>query len=103
MRHKIKGRFFSLPIWMPSGLEHCAGRVPLVTIALLFAVPVFAQLGPPAGQSQGTPATVNTLSPNVQVQGVYAGSTPGVANMPFNGKLGLGEAIQRGLAYNLGQ
>ena len=116
---------------MPSGLEHCAGRVPLVTIALLFAVPVFAQLGPPAGQSQGTPATqlplsgrtaqssgsvktsesaapsttatVNTLSPNVQVQGVYAGSTPGVAKMPFNGKLGLREAIQRGLAYNLGQ
>ena len=50
-----------------------------------------------------TTATVNTLSPSVQVQGAYAGSTPGVANMPFNGKLGLREAIQRGLAYNLGQ
>ena len=50
-----------------------------------------------------TTATVNTLNPSVQVQGNYAGSTPGVANMPFNGKLGLREAIQRGLAYNLGQ
>ena len=50
-----------------------------------------------------TTATVNTLSPSVQVQGAYAGSTPGVAKMPFNGKLGLREAIQRGLAYNLGQ
>ena len=50
-----------------------------------------------------TTATVNTLSPSVQVQGAYAGSTPGVAKMPFNGKLGLQEAIQRGLAYNLGE
>jgi outer membrane protein TolC len=50
-----------------------------------------------------TTATVNTLSPSVQVQGAYAGSTPGVAKMPFSGKLGLREAIQRGLAYNLGQ
>ena len=46
---------------------------------------------------------MNTLNPSVQVQGAYAGSTPGVAKMPFNGKLGLREAIQRGLAYNLGQ
>ena len=105
--------------------------MPLLAAALLFAAPAFAQLGPPPGQSQGTQAvqlplsgrtaqtsgsvktseapapsttaTVNTLSPSVQVQGAYAGSTPGVANMPFNGKLGLREAIQRGLAYNLGQ
>jgi outer membrane protein TolC len=107
------------------------GRLPLAAVALLFAAPAFAQFGPPSGQSQGTQAvqlplsgrtaqtngsvktseapapsttaTVNTLSPSVQVQGAYAGSTPGVANMPFNGKLGLQEAIQRGLAYNLGQ
>jgi len=103
----------------------------LLSAALWFAAPVFAQLGPPSGSSQGTQAaqlplsgrtaqssgsvktseapapsttaTVNTLSPSVQVQGAYAGSTPGVANTPFNGKLGLREAIQRGLAYNLGQ
>ena len=107
------------------------GRVPLVAALLLFSASAFAQFGSPAVQSQGTQAvqlplsgrtvqtsgsvktseapapsttaTVNTLSPNVQVQGAYAGSTPGVAKMPFNGKLGLREAIQRGLAYNLGQ
>ena len=107
------------------------GWLALLATALGFAAPIFAQLGPPAGQSQSTQAvqlplsgrtaqtngtvktseqpapsttaTVNTLSPNLQVQGAYAGSTPGVANMPFSGKLGLREAIQRGLAYNLGQ
>ena len=98
---------------------------------LLLAAPAFAQLGPPGAQPQSTlavqlplsgrtaqssgtvktseapapstTATVNTLSPNVQVQGSYAGSTPGAANIPFNGKLSLRDAIQRGLAYNLGQ
>jgi outer membrane protein TolC len=126
MCNKREGRFCSNLIGM-----HLAGRVPLIAVALLFASPSFAQFGAPSGQSQSTQAvqlplsgrtaqtsgsvktseapapsttaTVNTLSPNVQVQGVYAGSTPGVANMPFNGKLGLREAIQRGLAFNLGQ
>lgn len=50
-----------------------------------------------------TTATVNTLNPNVQVQGAYSGSTPSTAQMPFSGKLGLREAIQRALSYNLGQ
>jgi outer membrane protein TolC len=99
--------------------------------SLIAAAPAFAQFGPPPGQSQSsaavqlplsgrsaqsngsaktseqpapsTTATVNTLNPNVQVQGAYAGSTPGIASMPFSGKLGLHEAIQRALAYNLGQ
>jgi len=130
MRNKIEARFFSSHFSKLGG-KRCAGRVPCVAAALLCAAPVFAQFGPPPGQSQGTQAaqlplsgrtaqtngsvktseapapsttaTVNTLSPSVQVQGAYAGSTPGVANMPFNGKLGLREAIQRGLAYNLGQ
>jgi outer membrane protein TolC len=111
------------------------GKIPGVlatfAAALIFAAPALAQLGPPAGQSQGTQAvqlplsgrtaqssgtvktseapapsttaTVNTLSPSVQVQGAYAGSTSGIAKMPFNGKLGLRDAIQRGLAYNLGE
>ena len=98
---------------------------------LMFAAPAIAQLGSPAGQSQGsqavqlplsgrsaqsngsaktsespapsTTATVNTLNPNVQVQGAFSGSTPGVAGMPFNGKLGLQDAIKRALAFNLGQ
>lgn len=97
---------------------------------LLSPAPARAQLGPPSGPSQGTQAvqlplsgrtaqnngtvktseqpapsttaTVNTTTPSVQVQGAYAGSTPGTAR-PFNGQLGLRDAIQRGLAYNLGQ
>ena len=100
-------------------------------VALLLAAPAAAQFtAPPAtsqtsqavalplsgrtAQSNGsakaaeqpapsTTATVNTLNPNVQVQGAYTGSTPGVAIMPFNGKLGFRDAIRRGLAYNLGQ
>src|SRR5579864_2613055 len=130
MRNKIVARFFSRQFSNQGG-KRLAGPAPLFAALFLFAAPVFAQLGPPPGQSQGTQAvqlplsgrsaqtsgtvktseapapsttaTVNTLSPSVQVQGAYAGSTPGVANMPFNGKLGLREAIQRGLAYNLGQ
>jgi outer membrane protein TolC len=130
MRGKTEGRFFS-SVFSNPGDTRLAGRLPLLAAVLLFAAPVFAQLGPPPGQSQGasavqlplsgrtaqssgtvktseapapsTTATVNTLSPSVQVQGAYAGSIPGVAKRPFNGKLGLREAIQRGLAYNLGQ
>jgi outer membrane protein TolC len=89
----------------------------------------FAQAGPPAGQSEGTQATplplsgrtgqngsvkaaqspvpgtttsVDTINPTVQVQGLYAGSTPSTAKTSFSGKLSLREAIQRGLEYNLG-
>jgi outer membrane protein TolC len=130
MRRKRAGRFFSNRVLNPGGKRR-GSRVPLLAAVLLLAGPAFAQFAAPAVQSQGTPAvqlplsgrtaqssgsvktseapapsttaTVNTLSPNVQVQGAYAGSTPGVAKMPFSGKLGLREAIQRGLAYNLGQ
>src|ERR1019366_10228196 len=126
MHRKTEARFF-----LNLGGKRSRFRFPLLAAALVFPAPVFAQLGPPPGQSQSTQAvqlplsgrtaqtngtvktseqpapsttaTVNTLNPNVQVQGAYAGSTLGVANMPFNGKLGLREAIQRGLAYNLGQ
>src|ERR1700686_2001239 len=130
MRRKTEGRFFSSHFSNLGG-RRVGGWAPLVAGALMFAAPAFAQFGSPPGQSQGaqavqlplsgrtaqssgtvktseapapsTTATVNTLSPSVQVQGAYAGSTPSVANMPFSGKLGLHEAIQRGLAYNLGQ
>jgi outer membrane protein TolC len=126
MHRKTEARSFSC-----FGGTRSGGRMALLAAALMFAAPAVAQFGAPAGQSQGTPAvqlplsgrtaqssgsvktseapapstiaTVNTLTPNVQVQGAYAGSTPGVAKMPFSGKLGLREAIQRGLAYNLGQ
>lgn len=97
-------------------------------VALAF--PLLAQFAPPAqrqtpqavqlplsgrtAQSNGTVQTtespiagvtnsVNTLNSTVQVQGAYAGSTLGTAQMPFSGKLGLREAILRALAYNLGQ
>ena len=49
----------------------------------------------------GTTASVNTLNTSVQAQGPYSGSISG-APQPFSGKLGFKEAIQRGLAFNLG-
>src|SRR5262245_35040687 len=48
----------------------------------------------------GTTTSVNTINPSVLVQGPYGGSTPSI--VPFSGKLSLQEAIDRGLAYNLG-
>jgi outer membrane protein TolC len=123
---KLKAQFFSKLI-----RKYIGDVLSLAAAAFIFTAPAFAQLGPPAGQTTGTQATqlplsgrnaqssgsvktseapapsttatVNTLSPSVQVQGAYAGSTPGVTKMPFNGKLSLREAIERGLAFNLGQ
>ena len=125
MYRKRKARFFSMYRRARTGAELA------LLGALLYAAPALGQIAPPAAQTQttqavqlplsgrtaqtngtvktsevpapSTTATVNTLNPNVQVQGAYAGSTPSVAKMPFNGRLGLREAIQRGLAYNLGQ
>jgi len=50
----------------------------------------------------GATTSVNTLNTSVQVQGPYAGSANSTARTPFTGKLGLREAIQRGLDFNLG-
>ncbi len=50
----------------------------------------------------GTTASVNTLNPTVQISGPYSGSTRSTTAMPFSGKLSLREALERGLAYNLG-
>jgi outer membrane protein TolC len=64
-----------------------------------------AQSGSVTATQSSTPgaaSTVNTLSPTVQVQGAYSGSTAGFSNRPFSGKLSLREAIERGLEYNLG-
>ena len=49
----------------------------------------------------GVTSSVNTLNTSVQVQGPYQGSVSG-KQPPFSGKLGLREAISRGLDYNLG-
>lgn len=50
----------------------------------------------------GTTTSVNTLNPSVQVSGPYSGSARSTTAQPFSGKLSLAEALQRGLAYNLG-
>ena len=50
----------------------------------------------------GTTTSVNTLNPSVQVSGPYSGSMRSTTAMPFSGKLSLQEALERGLAYNLG-
>jgi outer membrane protein TolC len=101
----------------------------LSVVALVSVRLAFAQ-GPTGGQSQGTqpiqlplsgrpaqngsvrstespvPGTttsVNTVNATVEVQGPFTGSTRGFANQPFSGKLSFREAIERGLAYNLGE
>jgi outer membrane protein TolC len=50
----------------------------------------------------GTTTSVNTLNPTIQVQGPYGGSANSSDRTPFSGKLGLREALQRGIDYNLG-
>lgn len=50
----------------------------------------------------GGSSPINTLNPQVQVQGAYSGSVSSSSTKTFSGNLSLQEAIQRGLAYNLG-
>ena len=50
----------------------------------------------------GTTTSINTLNPTVQISGPYSGSARSTAAIPFTGRLSLAEALQRGLAYNLG-
>ena len=50
----------------------------------------------------GTTSSVNTLNPSVQISGPYGGSMRSTTAMPFSGKLSLQEALERGLAFNLG-
>jgi outer membrane protein TolC len=49
----------------------------------------------------GTTTSVNTTNPSVQVQGPYTGAAASTAH-PFDGKLTIRGAIERGLEYNLG-
>jgi outer membrane protein TolC len=109
---------------------HTSGAVAMVVAAVfVFTSCVFAQGGSVSGQSlgvqanplplsgrigqngsvkavqtpvPGTTSSVDTLNPSVQVQGPYSGSTNGLPKMPFSGSLSFREAIERGLAYNLG-
>ncbi len=109
----------------------CLAALLFLSAPLVLCASAGAQIGPPPSQPQnpqavqlplsgrtgqsngsaktteapvpGTTNSVNTINPTVVVQGAYTGSTPGTAGMPFSGKLGFREAIQRALAYNLGQ
>src|SRR5437773_11808850 len=101
----------------------------LILVILAATADAFPQIGPPAGQTQATQATllplsarsqqggsvtaiqtpvpgtttsVNTINPSIQLQGPYAGSTPSTTATRFTGKLTLAEAIARALGHNLG-
>jgi outer membrane protein TolC len=80
----------------------------LVLLALLFAIGtrrVSAQTGSVTATQlpvPGTTTSVNTLNPAIQIQGPFAGSASSTDAMPFAGQLSLRDAVQRGLAYNLG-
>ncbi len=50
----------------------------------------------------GTTSSVNTLNTSVEASGPFTGSASGAGKAPFSGKLSFREAIERGLAYNLG-
>src|SRR5689334_16660434 len=50
----------------------------------------------------GTTTSVNTINPSIQVEGPYNGSTPGTQTTPFNGRLTLQDAMDRGFGFNLG-
>jgi outer membrane protein TolC len=50
----------------------------------------------------GPTTGVNTLNPVVDVQGAFRGATNSTRGRPFSGSLSFREAIERGLAFNLG-
>ena len=81
----------------PAGSSSTAAQLPLSGRQGNSGSAVAAQTPIP-----GTTTSVNTLNTTVQVTGPFAGSASSVAKMPFSGKLSLNEALQRGLAYNLG-
>src|SRR5262245_16141304 len=104
-------------------------RHAIFIIALVIAVEASAQVGQPPSPPQGSQAiqlplfgrpsqggsvnatqlpvpgtttSVNTLNPSVSVQGPYTGSASSTSALPFDGRLSLRDAIERGLRYNLG-
>jgi outer membrane protein TolC len=81
-------------------------RQVLLSLALVIgAARVSAQTGSVTAAQlpvPGTTTSVNTLNPTIQIQGPFAGSASSTDAMPFAGRLSLRDAVQRGLAYNLG-
>jgi outer membrane protein TolC len=77
------------------------------SLALLTVVAVFSHVGDVLGQVTTVQSTTpvgrgNTLDGSVQIEGVFRGSTPTGSATAELLALDLGEAIRRGLAYNLG-
>jgi outer membrane protein TolC len=85
---------------MPSGqsLGTRATQLPLSGRTTQSGSVTATQSSTPGGAS-----TINSLNPQVQIQGAYSGSTSGSSTRKFSGNLSLQEAIQRGLAHNLGE
>jgi len=50
----------------------------------------------------GTTTSVNTLNVTTQTLGPFSGSVNGSARRPLSGALGIADAIDRGLDFNLG-
>src|SRR5258708_24207432 len=50
----------------------------------------------------GTTTSVNTLNVTTQTLGPFSGSVNGSARPPLSGALGIADAIDRGLDFNLG-
>lgn len=71
-------------------------------------LPISGRVGPSGGvvtnqtPTPGVTTGVNTINTSVQVQGTYSGSVSSKAPALPDGKLTLNDAIQRGLASNLG-
>jgi len=74
--------------------EAAASPVPLTTRAIQAESVAVVQA--PSGATGGMPGS------SVQVQGPFTGSTAGRNRRPFSGMLTFGDAIQRGLEFNLG-
>ena len=105
MRRKIEARFFSNRGNSNHGNYGPTRRIGALTalaIALLFATPVFAQLGPPAGQSQGTQAVQLPLSGrSAQSSGtVKTSDQPAPSTTSSNGK---GRTTRTGRASRTGE
>ncbi|HTJ30546.1 MAG TPA: TolC family protein [Acidobacteriaceae bacterium] len=88
----------SLPGQMPSASQGASARAAQLPLSGRgSAGPTVRQSAAPSPSS-----SVNTLSPQIQIQGAYGGSVPGKDNPQGTITLTMEEAVRRGLAANLG-
>lgn len=86
-----------MSVALAAGLAHAQGSQ-AAPLPLSGRAP---QAGTVTATQQSQPGNgVNTLLPTLNASGAYAGGIP--AATPFNGRLSLRDAIERGLGYNLG-